>query len=29
MPDKPSIATLPFDNLSGDEEQEYFFGGIT
>jgi adenylate cyclase len=28
MPDKPSIAVLPFDNLSGDREQEYFADGI-
>jgi adenylate cyclase len=27
--DKPSIAVLPFDNMSGDEEQEYFSNGIT
>ncbi|UEM07874.1 winged helix-turn-helix domain-containing tetratricopeptide repeat protein (plasmid) [Skermanella rosea] len=28
LPDKPSIATLPFLNLSGDREQEYFADGI-
>jgi TolB-like protein len=29
LPDKPSIAALPFDNMSGDPEQEYFADGIT
>jgi TolB-like protein len=28
LPDKPSIAALPFQNLSGDPEQEYFADGV-
>ncbi len=29
LPDKPSIAVLPFSNLSGDVEQDYFADGIS
>jgi adenylate cyclase len=29
LPDKPSIAVLPFINMSGDHEQEYFSDGIS
>jgi adenylate cyclase len=29
LPDKPSIAVLPFNNLSDDTDQEYFVDGIT
>ena len=29
LPDKPSIAVLPFENMSGDPEQGYFADGMT
>ena len=29
LPSKPSIAVLPFDNMSGDAEQAYFADGVT
>src|SRR6185369_5505090 len=28
LPDKPSIAVLPFQNMSGDPEQDYFADGV-
>ena len=28
LPDKPSIAVLPFQNMSGDAEQDYFADGV-
>ena len=29
LPEKPSVAVLPFENMSGDPEQEYFADGVT
>ncbi len=29
LPDKPSIAVLPFENMTGDPKQEYFTDGFT
>jgi adenylate cyclase len=29
LPDQPSIVVLPFDNMSGDPQQDYFSNGIT
>jgi TolB-like protein len=28
LPDKPSLAVLPFQNMSGDADQEYFADGV-
>ena len=28
LPDKPSIAVLPFQNMTGDADQDYFVDGI-
>ena len=29
LPDKPAVAVLPFENMSGDPEQDYFADGLT
>lgn len=29
LPDRPSIAVLPFENMSADKEQDYFVDGVT
>jgi adenylate cyclase len=29
LPDKPSIAVLPFTNMAGDPSQDYFADGMT
>jgi len=29
LPDKPSMAVMPFDNMTGDKDQEYFSDGLT
>ena len=28
LPDKPSLAVLPFQNMTGDAEQDYFVDGL-